>query len=642
MTSSFQPLQPGRALVAARDMARYFSGGPFLLVSTRLAPPLPPGLGAETILVDVGRDIRFFFQDSVQADDFAEAPQLPSDLLAIVATSAETAPLRALWTERGLVAPPLIAVASLQEAIGPIVARAKEEIAAAAVRHAELQRALVATRAEFEETRSAMHGVMRTLSHRYAVKMNLVAAVAPLPAKTATVEALETLQRVYPVATEGVTCLALHISALRTGAKAFLRVLLFGAESGRMLGEWRRPGDALCDGWNSFDLPTPVAAIRETFAIAVSLIGDSESTVSLSLGDGAGREGLFAIRIWTADAGGRFPHARHWIWSAPGAIRPPSGTASLVDADTIGRIVRRGSIEAMQDCVDGAAASYRIRGGSSLLCLQGVSVPDAEAICIELMRGIGDLNSARFNLTVQAEGRGLASGWRSFGVADNTLKLGVSLPTTLPDTVDLYLRIEAGDCAASGFATVAIRHIEVVTGKRDESLVDLDEIVDPGLIPPSPNEEPVAVNFSAIRASNYTETDKYAWLQITVDGLSFNGRIEDKLKFKVGLVDGGRISLEFRQGQNWPRIFEQWPGRRQDRFGEMFRVTRNGDELSIAGSLATEADKNLLAAVCSLLPAIVRSGVQNVPAAKPRLPAWLEAAHAFAVAARRTFQDSAG
>jgi hypothetical protein len=629
-----------RVFMSARDIARCFSGGPSLLVSARLAPGDRSVFGFDTILVSVdSSSVRFFRPgEAGVADDFIETEELPSDLLAIVAEPGDADALTLLWSDLGQVAPPIVAVAEVQDAIGPIVAQVKAEIAAATARSAELQRALVATRAEFEETRAAMQGVMRTLSHRYATKMNLVTVAAPSKGTTLSVRPSEGVKRVYAVSTEGVTCIALHVAALRAEADTVLRVALLGEESGRVLGEWRRPGSALSTGWNVFDFPTPVAAVRETVAVAVAVDGRDASEVVFSLSGEKGGEQPLAIRIWTADAGGRFPHAEHWVWNAQGAPRSAAGTVMLVGAEAIAQIVARGRLDLVRD-QDGSVESYLLRGGSSLLHLADFSVDGAEAVCVELKHGFGDVLKTRFELVVQSPEHGFTSGWRSFGAGETILRLALSVPAALPQTVDLYLLTEDGERAEHDLAGIALHRIEVVAGRRCAADIGARATrVYPEAWPPLKGAGADVPHFGSLKATNYSETDKYALFEVAIDGLQFGRRVEPGARFKVSKANG-RLSLEFRQGRHWPKLFHAWPGREQDRFGDVFRVAEAGDNLAIAGELAAGPDREVLAALCRLMPTVVAAAVQTFPTAAGQVPAWLDAARAMSAAAYRTFGE---
>jgi hypothetical protein len=159
--------------------------------------------------------------------------------------------------------------------------------------------------------------------------------------------------------------------------------------------------------------------------------------------------------------------------------------------------------------------------------------------------------------------------------------------------------------------------------------------IDPEMLPPSRGNL-AGPRYDALKAANYNQADTYALFEIVLEGLAFGDRIERQAKFKVSKAQE-RLTIEFRQGKSWPRIFREWPGREQDRFGDLFRIADNDGRLMIMGVLAPGADTELLAALCSLMPTIVASGIQAFPAAAERVPAWLDAARSFAAAARQSF-----
>jgi hypothetical protein len=125
---------------------------------------------------------------------------------------------------------------------------------------------------------------------------------------------------------------------------------------------------------------------------------------------------------------------------------------------------------------------------------------------------------------------------------------------------------------------------------------------------------------------------------VTLSDLEFGGRIERTARFKPSMANG-RLSVEFRHGPNWPEIFREWPGRQRDRFGDVFRITHIDDVLAISGELTTEFDRELIAALCRLMPTIIATGVQTLPNAAGGLQTWLDVAREFSAAAQRIFGE---
>jgi hypothetical protein len=235
-----------RAFMPARDLARSFSGGPSLLVSARLIPDAHPdkrAFGLDTILVNIRDSDSYFFRAGDTGGDTIELAELPGDILAIVVAAAdEAASLSRLWNERGFTqSPPMIVAETLLDAFSPVIECLTAETAAVSARCADLQRQLVTTRMEYEETRGAMWGLMRTLSHRYANKMELVASAPPGADGAVVPLAPSPLHQVIGAAVENITALAFHIPRLAPGGEGVLHVTVIGAESGRVVGAWRIP-----------------------------------------------------------------------------------------------------------------------------------------------------------------------------------------------------------------------------------------------------------------------------------------------------------------------------------------------------------------------------------------------------------------
>jgi hypothetical protein len=206
----------------------------------------------------------------------------------------------------------------------------------------------------------------------------------------------------------------------------------------------------------------------------------------------------------------------------------------------------------------------------------------------------------------------------------------------LPDVVDLYLRIDDVGHSAQALAGIALRQIEIIAGARTTLDTGLREVrINPETLPPSRGnlEGP---HFDSLKAANYNEANTYTLFEVVIAGLAIGDRLERQLKFKISKAHE-RLTIEFRQGSAWPKIFREWPGREQDRFGDVFRISDNEQGLMIMGTVAPGEDAELLAALGSLMPTIVASGIQAFPAAADHVPAWLDAARSFAAAAQRSF-----
>ena len=120
---------------------------------------------------------------------------------------------------------------------------------------------------------------------------------------------------------------------------------------------------------------------------------------------------------------------------------------------------------------------------------------------------------------------------------------------------------------------------------------------------------------------------------------SFGSSTIASAKLKISMVKG-RLSLEFRQGPRWPVVFEDWPGGNSDRFGDVFHVTHSGEKIQLTGQLRSQADREFLASLSSVLPQIVTMSVRRLLRGSEKRAAWVEAARAFAVEAQGAFGNA--
>ncbi len=285
-----------RAFMPASEMAANFSGGPMLVVSAKLLD------GQQDAFADWPFPVLFARIDadgdthltrdkngSVRGQEI-EIHQPPQDVLAIVAPEAVAGHLSRLWDANpaGHVPPPPVVVAgSFEHVARQLLARLEAETASVEARCAELQRALATTRAEYEETRVAMHGADEDAQPSAAGKPTAgrdgdafcergKRSRCRIPRRAARPSLS------WPRASPASLCMSAHRLLARN---AGLQVLLIGAESDRVLGEWRVPGEALHTGWNVLDLPVPVGPIRETAEIQVCSAAAPDAPLLLSLSD---------------------------------------------------------------------------------------------------------------------------------------------------------------------------------------------------------------------------------------------------------------------------------------------------------------------------------------------------------------------
>jgi uncharacterized protein DUF6212 len=632
-----------RVFMAPDEMARNFSGAPVLLVSTKLRAETKrsmadwglPILHAE-VLAD-GEIHLFRIARANAPQEAVEIVQLPADVLAIVAPKEDTAHLSALW--EGAVPPPVVTADTFEDAIGLLFARLNADIERSAVRLAELQRALVTTRAEYEDTRVAMNAMTRTLSHQLAIPLRLVAAATPsTDGGTVALAKSRAHRQTVAVVAEGVTSVALHIAELpRTGGG--LDVALLGAESSRVLAEWSVPAESLKTGWTTFDLPLPIGPVRETLVLQVASRAQADAPLRLSLsGERAGEERV-AIKIWVSAPGGRFTQAEHWVWNRVGQTIFPPGTALSLPTAKLDEAKASGDIWVARAEDGRAMLTGTLRGGRARLEVADASLRGIGAIRVELGICTGDLQDTRFQIFVRGESV-LASGWRAFRIPEKTMAIGLSLPEGFADTADIHLAVVDAERPGAEFASFELRKMDLIVGERtgpaNGPQPDPEDIAPLG----SDAHPRTPTTFGGLKLNSHDATDAYELFDIAVLNFETEGRSEPIVKFKFSLTHG-LLSLEFRRGVGRPEIFAQWPGTEQDRFGELFRISQVPGGVHIGGAIAAGADRHLLLGVLDVLATIVATGVQMVPLEPEKLRRWVGAARRLSEDTRRALTENA-
>jgi Family of unknown function (DUF6212) len=635
-----------RVFMAPDEMARSYSGAPLLLVSTKLRAETKRSMadwGLPILHADVraGGETYLFRSERGNAQQEArEIPQLPADILAIVAPQTDAAHLCRLWD--GTAAPPVFVADTFEGAIGRLFEHLSADIERAAVRAAELQRALITTRLEYEDTRVTMNAMTRTLSHQLAVPLRLVAAATP-SADGASIALAKSRphRRTIAVVAEGVTSIALHIADVPQAGAAALEVALLGAESSRVLAEWNVPGDALRPGWTVLDLPLPIGPIRETLQLQLSSRGEADAPLRLSLSDElADDEGHVAIKIWVSAPGGRFTQAEHWVWNRVGQALFPPGTALSLPSGKLDDAKARGDIAVARAAGGRTVLTGTIRGGRADVEVADVSLRGIGAIRVELGLGSGDLQDTRFQLVVRAGERALASGWRTFRASESVTTIGVSLPQGFADTADIHLAIADAHRQGAEFASFELRRLDLLVGERTEAEPGLEAIPQDLAPPQGGTARPNGPSFAGLKLHGHEATDAFELFDISVLGLESGGRPGPVVKFKFSLANE-LLSMEFRRGVGRPEIFSQWPGNQQDRFGDLFRISQVPGGVHIGGAVTTDADRRLLLDVLDLLSTIVATGVQTVPVEPEKLRVWVGAARRLAAGARRVIEETA-
>ena len=121
----------------------------------------------------------------------------------------------------------------------------------------------------------------------------------------------------------------------------------------------------------------------------------------------------------------------------------------------------------------------------------------------------------------------------------------------------------------------------------------------------------------------------WAILDFRLTGLQRGDAVWREVKMKLGIA-GPNVTLEFRRRADWPQVFDAWPGRESDAYGDKFTIVAAPDRAYGLESVAPGRDAALIAALSEVLERAV-AGV-----APPGDPSG------FAAAARRMAACLAG
>ncbi|RYJ04233.1 MAG: hypothetical protein EON47_01155, partial [Acetobacteraceae bacterium] len=345
-------------LIAAADLAELYTGQPMILVldgcdAATLA--LSGLLSWQVTQADGAMRLHKPGAAPGVAPGLATlpVPLPPASVLAIIAQDAAAAgPLLAWWSATGPDLPPLLEAASAEAALPELARLAIAALGNQARSAAGLHRALVAARQDAEESREAMVSLIQNSVH--TAEPAPPARILSLAPSTAgqVIHAIDgrlAAGQNLGIPVEGLSGLALHLAEAHAAPDALLRLRLYGAESGRILGAWLVPGGALVPGWLTLDLPTPIGPLRETACLDLTAELETGDILSLSLdqkecsaeravavqdethhgdlgrdlGRNLGR--ALALRVWSAPFGRRFVLAQHWDAEAIGLVLAPFG-----------------------------------------------------------------------------------------------------------------------------------------------------------------------------------------------------------------------------------------------------------------------------------------------------------------------------
>jgi hypothetical protein len=612
-------------------------------------------------------------------------PAPPAGVLAVVAPdAAAAAPVLAALAG---VEPPVVEAADAAAALPALARVAVAALAAERAAAGDLHAAVATLRGEAEDTRVAMLAALQGDGHRIPPPPPVLALDAP-PSPAGHSAALgapgrEGLGQALGTSLEGIAALALHV-AEAPPAEAWLRVRLYGAESGRVHGSWAVPGGALAPGWVHLDLPTPIGPVRESACL--DLRADPPAPdgggVLLSLEDrhappdraaaqgGAPGERALALRVWTAPFGRRFTVAPHWDWEevelslagSPGAAPPdvPLGVKVQLPAQVwAAALLPQGRAERVALGAEPPRLVAEMGGGERcLFVLPSVPVAGLDLLQAEVFAAVGDAGLLEAALWLQPAGAAIASeadlslsapgarwsGWRRSGPGGAPLRVSLLLlPAGAPALAAVLVLRNLGTAPEdllrvewSELTGARLREPLAVAAGQDSAAAGPFHRARPpaATLPRLPAGEIPKVAQIRLQEHYETEDGGYRHLDILVVGMQAAGFTWPRLRFKLA-VGGDDPVLEFRSRPDWPSMFEAWPGRQVDEHGAFLLLSSADIARGFLSRLRSERDRWMLVALVRLMPTAVATAAREVVSDPAEYDSWVDLAKRVAAALPR-------
>ncbi|MDY0870930.1 DUF6212 domain-containing protein [Dongia rigui] len=134
------------------------------------------------------------------------------------------------------------------------------------------------------------------------------------------------ISQILPVASTGVSAIALHIAKATPRGEGIFRATLQSVEDGRMIENWSVPISELNPGWMTLALQKSIAGLRRTLRLIISVEGHKADLPTLSLGNA---QPLPLFRLQDADLRQSISSsslALQVYVGLPGVVPPTPGT----------------------------------------------------------------------------------------------------------------------------------------------------------------------------------------------------------------------------------------------------------------------------------------------------------------------------
>lgn len=656
-------------LAFAGDLPDVLAGRPSLIVSAAL--PDFKVLAVEGIdlwIASFGQDGILLSRPGSMPGEGSPVPLAlpPAGAIALVgANEADFADLCRWWTSAAARSIPFIIAATGAAALRPVLECLSREFHAANARAVQLERALVETRMDYEETRVVMAAVSRTLGHRPPSLLSLVLASEPgeEQIKASGTAASLTVRQRLGSKLDGIAAVAIHVAGVAASpTTGCVRVRIYGEESGRVHASWTVPLTQVELGWLALDLPTPLGPVRETALLEVVADAKLSHSFALSLeskwappdvgckveGSGPSRRAL-ALRLWTADIGARFVVPAFWNWDEAGSSLPLGGVPQAVSAYewNLARVLA-GDFSSVALGNEPARVIVRINSsGTAALLLPAVTIAGADVMRLGCTVRASDPRKVQFGAWMigrdvdvrtiddlaRHASRASFSGWRRFA-AGNTDSLTLSIPVSFGQQAQMILGVRAEE--ASHDAKLEFSELSLFATRDPAKLRDQRQAAQDLLeTAPEPAKQttPLPVenvsSFGGVELHQHLVGQRgYQHLDLTVRALAGRGHQWASIRFKLGL-SSDQPTLEFRRTAGWPAAFTQWPGTDVDQFGPLLRI-RVTDTPRLITSLSHPKDMAMIASLLERMEDISAEGADLARLDADATQAWLDAARAFA------------
>lgn len=545
----------------------------------------------------------------------------PSDiLLAIVQNSNQRLVLTENLTRHNIILESIFILEQSNEVNAIIIDQLINLMNALFKSELEVRQSLIEMREEAEDTRHA-NQVLRDSIVRSLPSQTLLCSFECLPAGADSTLilsgkfdlAVRTCADVHRLAS-----VAIHVADGRFQPDDRLILELHGEESGRVLGAWDLPAPALplMPGWIMVDFPLPVEVARETATVVIKGSFAPDSWLALSQAQRVEphlpNEGAaVALRLLTSDAP-RIVRSPWWNWTALG----------LLQAQCVGRFV-----EAIPGrCWLGArllgharrinaaegAWCFRIEAGASaILLLPDVPLNNAAAVVARIgcRSGAGhDVMAAVALLPVdRAASEDIASVIENLShrsaIQDLTniaSALTLSLVSGAPEFSHVVLAIYHSGDDPEDFAIVECTGISLLQKDVSEPRTFKEIFLGERSCQKS------FVAFDDVIVDESFDSEHYHHLDFSLRNLTDGTTVWDHVKFKL-YEQMGRYGLEFRAASDWPAVFQNWPSKEKDEFGQIYKICSPEELADAALRLPEHTDRRFILALAAVLPNIVQT-----------------------------------